>query len=338
MKNILIIRRDNIGDLVCTTPLIAGIKQTYPDAKIYLLINKVSQDVVKNNPYIEKTFVYKKAKHRAADESTLTVYLQRLQIMYQLRQIDFDAAILANPEPCQYSLRLARMAGVKHIIGADLGNKQITRPLARGDFVGHHQVEKTFSYLRAISNDVVAIPPLNVYLSDDERQQAALWREARLPDAKRIYAVHISSRIENRRWPVERYAEIINRLVQQTDVSVLIFWSPQGTLERDDIGDQQRAEQLMGLCPSARVALYPTASVRELLAGFNLCDVVLCSDGGQMHLAAALHKKLVVFFGDTDQRAWHPWSGQYHILQTESGECKDVTVEDVWQPLHAMAQ
>ncbi|HBT53056.1 glycosyltransferase family 9 protein, partial [Erwinia persicina] len=53
MKNILIIRRDNIGDLVCTTPLIEGAKTAFPDANIYLLINTVSHDVVKNNPFIK---------------------------------------------------------------------------------------------------------------------------------------------------------------------------------------------------------------------------------------------------------------------------------------------
>jgi hypothetical protein len=39
----------------------------------------------------------------------------------------------------------------------------------------------------------------------------------------------------------------------------------------------------------------------------------------------------VVFFGDTNAALWHPWSGQYEILQTESGDCVDVTGEQVWQ-------
>lgn len=118
---------------------------------------------------------------------------------------------------------------------------------------------------------------------------------------------------------------------------MLIFWSPQGTLAPDDIGDQQRAEQLLALCQNERVALYPTASVRELLGGFDLCDRVLCSDGGQMHLAAALNKDMVVFFGDTDKASWHPWTGRHHILQSESGHCEDVSVDEVWQKMQALS-
>lgn len=36
---ILIIRRDNIGDLICTTPLFEAIRQHYPDAYLAALVN-----------------------------------------------------------------------------------------------------------------------------------------------------------------------------------------------------------------------------------------------------------------------------------------------------------
>ncbi|MFI8417855.1 glycosyltransferase family 9 protein [Serratia sp. NPDC078593] len=336
MKNILIIRRDNIGDLVCTTPLIEGVKIAYPDAKLYLLINKISADVIKNNPHIEHVFVYKKVKHKTKKETTLGVYFERLIIFLKLRKIRFDVAILANPEPCKYSLRLAKMAGAKYIIGADLGAPGMTQPFKPGDFRGTHQVERTFSYLSALTKRQIPIPPVRVYLTAQEQQLAQQRIQARLPGAKRICAVHISSRIANRRWPLERYAEIIRRLTHNPAQSVLVFWSPPGTLAPDDIGDQKRAEQLLAQCQSERVALYPTASVRELLAAFDLCDWVLCSDGGQMHLAAALNKHQVVFFGDTDINIWHPWSGKYEILQTESGDCIDVSVEDVWEKIERL--
>ncbi len=194
MKNILIIRRDNIGDLVCTTPLIEGVKIAYPDAKVYLLINKVSQDVVKNNPHLEKVFVYKKAKHKSKNETTLGVYFERLMIFLKLRKIKFDAVILANPVPCKYSLRLAKMAGATHIIGADLGTKDIHRPFRKDDFHGQHQVEHTYSYLSAITDQSIPIPPVRVFLTPEERQLAAQRLQERLPPVERVCAVHISSK------------------------------------------------------------------------------------------------------------------------------------------------
>lgn len=64
MKNILIIRRDNIGDLVCTTPLIEGVKIAYPDAKVYLLINKVSQTLLKTTLISRKSLSIKRPSTR----------------------------------------------------------------------------------------------------------------------------------------------------------------------------------------------------------------------------------------------------------------------------------
>lgn len=335
MKNILIIRRDNIGDLVCTTPLIEGAKIAYPDARLFLLVNKVTEDVVKHNPHIDRIFVYKKSKHRANNESALSVHFQRLKMFIQLRKIKFDAVILANPVPCKYSLRLAKMAGARHIIGADSGDKAIEKPFRRSDFKGKHQVEHAFSYLSAISDKPQDIPPVHVYLTEEERHDARTRLQALLPDVRPLVAIHISSRSAKRRWPVERYAEIIQRL-QAENNRVLIFWSPQGTLGPDDIGDEERARQLLDACDSRYVALYPTASIRELMAGFDLCQRILCSDGGQMHIAAGLGKPQVVFFGDTDKDIWHPWSGEYHILQSASGDCVDITVDETWQKLQLL--
>jgi len=336
MKNILIIRRDNIGDLVCTTPLIEGVKNAFPDANVYLLINSVSQDVIKNNPHIEKTFIYRKAKHRAKNQSALRVYLERAAIFLQLRRIHFDAAILANPVPCKYSLRLAKMAGVKNIIGAELNIKGLSHAFKESDFSGEHQVERTFSYLKALSATPVSIPKVRVY-PDAEELLLATQKQARLlPNCREIYGVHISSRSPKRRWAIEHYAEVIRRITQDSHKGVLIFWSPQGTLSPDDIGDLARATDLLALCANHQVALYPTSSVRELIGGFSLCRMILCSDGGQMHLASALEKETIVFFGDTDPEAWHPWSGKYHILQTGSGECEDISVDEVWQTISAV--
>lgn len=109
------------------------------------------------------------------------------------------------------------------------------------------------------------------------------------------YGIHISSRSPKRRWDIEKYAVFIRHLLEDAQARVLIFWSPQGALGPDDRGDDARAEQLMQLVNSSRVAAYTTTSVRDLMAGFSCCDQILCSDGGQMHIAAGLHKKQVVF-------------------------------------------
>ncbi len=62
-KKILIIRRDNIGDLVCTTPAIAALRKHYPDAEIGALVNSYNSEVLRGNPDVNRVFVYHKLKH-----------------------------------------------------------------------------------------------------------------------------------------------------------------------------------------------------------------------------------------------------------------------------------
>ncbi|UEG18244.1 glycosyltransferase family 9 protein [Pantoea ananatis] len=330
MKNILVIRRDNIGDMDCTTQLLEGIKTAFPEAKLTLLVNKVAQDVILHNPHVDALHVYKKAKHRGKNETAIGVYWHRLKIFWALRKTKFDAAVLANPVPCKYSLRLARMAGAQHIIGAGEKGDGLTKCFDKGDFSGQHQVEQTFSYLTALTSLRLVVPDVRIYLTNTEKKKQNNVSRFFSSGTKFFYGIHISSRSAKRRWSLESYAQLIEKLLDESDAHILIFWSPQGTLDPNDPGDQARVEALLTKVNSERVAAYPTATIRELMAGFNCCKQILCSDGGQMHIAAALHKKQVVFFGDTDAALWHPWSGKHEILQTDSGESTDISVDQAW--------
>src|SRR5512135_1072252 len=104
----VVIRRDNIGDLVCTTPLIHALRERYPRARLCVLVNSYNRPVVENNPDIDEVYAYTKAKHRAPGQSVLGVYRDRLLLMRELRRQNFDYAIIAGPHFLPRVLRLAR--------------------------------------------------------------------------------------------------------------------------------------------------------------------------------------------------------------------------------------
>src|SRR5262249_10029526 len=55
---ILVIRRDNIGDLVCTTPLIFALRDRYPEAHIAALVNTYNEAVLAGNPALDAVHAY----------------------------------------------------------------------------------------------------------------------------------------------------------------------------------------------------------------------------------------------------------------------------------------
>jgi len=58
-----VIRRDNIGDLVCTTPLIRALRNQLPKSYIAVLATTYNLAVMDGNPDIDAFFSYTKGKH-----------------------------------------------------------------------------------------------------------------------------------------------------------------------------------------------------------------------------------------------------------------------------------
>src|SRR6266853_4597357 len=114
---ILVIRRDNIGDLVCTTPLISALRKRYPGGHIAALVNTYNEAVLARNPDVDAVHAYEKGKHRGAARSIVSVYSDRLRLIMTLRKERFDYAILATPGFAPRSLRLARSARAPHVLG-----------------------------------------------------------------------------------------------------------------------------------------------------------------------------------------------------------------------------
>src|SRR6266850_3184520 len=82
---ILVIRRDNIGDLACTTPLIATLRERLPNAHIVALVNTYNEAVLAGNPAVNVVYAYEKGKHRGEERSILSVYVDRLRLIMSLR-------------------------------------------------------------------------------------------------------------------------------------------------------------------------------------------------------------------------------------------------------------
>src|SRR2546427_4349754 len=83
---ILVIRRDNIGDLVCTTPLIFALRERFPRAHIAALVNTYNEPVLSGNTAIDAVHAYEKGKHRGEKGSIVSVYAARLKLIMRLRK------------------------------------------------------------------------------------------------------------------------------------------------------------------------------------------------------------------------------------------------------------
>lgn len=330
----LIIRRDNIGDLVCTTPLIRALRQHFPHARIDALTNSYNLPVLENNPDINGLYSYTKAKHRPARVSLLQVYWQRIVLLRRLRRAHIDYVILAAPGFLPRALRLARSVKPRHIIGFTEPHKPnvaaidvaipyvLPRPL--------HEAEDIFRLLAPL--DIHDHPPMACIRPDPtainaarQRLLAQTWSGGDVGLCVPL-GIHISARKPSNRWPTSHFITLIRELYQLYHAPFMLFWSPGAADNPLHPGDDAKAQEILAALPEIPILAYPTTHLTQLIAGLSLCHAVICSDGGAMHIAAALAKPIVCFFGDSDAIRWHPWGVAYELLQPPTRNAQDVSV------------
>ena len=309
---ILVVRRDNIGDLVCTTPLLRGLRARHPGAWIGLLGNSYNAPVLQGHPDLDQVLAYTKLKHRGGG-GLLGNLLDRARLLSGLRREPLDWLLLPGAARAEGMMRALRATRVVCADGA--------RP-------GEHEVERVFRMGRELG--VEGEPPA-CSIAADAARAAALRVSLGINAGTRVTGLHISARKPSQRWPIARHVELVDRLLAASpDARVLLFWSPGSAADALHPGDDEAASRLRaGVADPGRLLPVPTRTLPDLVAGLSLCAALVCSDGGAMHVAAALGKPIVCLFGQSDASRWRPWGVPHRLLQPESRNVADVSVDAV---------
>ncbi len=323
---ILIIRRDNIGDLVCTTPILPVLRNHFPTAHIAALVNSYNAPVLFGNPSLDAIHVYQKAKHRNDNESQLLVWINTLKLVLKLRRQKFDYAIIATANFSRQSLKFAHGIKARHIIAhAPHGTTTISDPIDNNHLSNLHEAEIVFQLLAPFG--ISAKPgPLQVFVPKNNLLSMRNMSKPVTP----LIGLHISARLPNQRWPIERFSILAHTMHNTAGVHFLVFWSPGSTNDTRHPGDDEKAKQLMHLCRDIPLKLFHTKILEELIIGMDTCNLMICSDGGAMHVAAGLGKPIMALFGNlrSDAVRHHPWQVPYKLLQKESGDVIDISTDE----------
>lgn len=306
---ILIIRRDNIGDLVCTTPLLRALRQRFPDAWLGALVNSYNAPVLAGNPDLDGIFVYTKAKHRAAGESLASILWQRWRMMRELKAMRLDDVILATTVVQPRVMRMARWLRPQRVIA--FGSADADVALTSNSSL--HEVEDVFqvAQLYGVEGD----PPHAVVT-------ATAPREANL------IAIHISARKPSQRWPAARFIALMQELQRRDGgLRFTLLWSPGTSDDPLHPGDDAKAQEIIHALGSAfPVEPAETMTLAQLIRQLSRCSGMICADGGAMHLGAGLALPIVALFGDSSVTRWRPWGVPQRVLQAPSRDVADIEV------------
>lgn len=328
---ILLIRRDNIGDLACTTPLIDALRQHYPQAHLCALVTSYNRAVLEHHPALNQVVAYTKAKHLDPGESVLACHWQRLRLLLGLRRQRFDYCVLAAPGYQKRSLSLARWIGARHVVGFVEEGKAhaalIDRPVPWHFDSSLSETEDVWGLARAFA---IEGPPGKLTVVPAPASVAHLSPKVQSLRARggRVVGIHLSARKPSQRWPTEHFVELMRRLRLEHGCSFMLLWAP-GTADNPrHPGDDEKAAAVLAAGEDLPLQPVPTHELEDLIAAISLCDDFICADGGAMHLAAATGKPIVCLFGHSDVVRWRPWGVPYRLLQAPSKDVMDIPVDE----------
>ena len=295
---ILVVRRDNIGDLVCTLPVFEGIRRRYPDAHIGALVNSYNAPLLEGNPYLDRVHIYTKSKHKP-DAGLRSLIRDRLRLLTGLRKERYQTVLHAASHPPSEMRILTRLAGISEQILGQVAGRSL------------HEVERVYGPLCMLD---ISGPPPAPRLVLDSQAMAAAYEALAGAGQGRAVGLHISARENENRWPLENFVTLIQRGAQQGHRFV-VFWSPGDKARPEHPGDDARAQELLDRCRGLPVSGYPTSDLLGLAAGLTAVRVLVGSDGGHVHIAAAVGTPVIGLYCEHKVDHWRPWGMGHVVLQ-----------------------
>lgn len=278
---ILLIRNDNIGDVVCTLPFIETLRKARPEAFIALLVCSLTFDSVKRNPYIDKIFVYEKAKH-LPHQSRWRSWWNKWQVIKEIRAQKFDTCLCLRSQYSKGQIRLASQVGAKKIITCkDLHLEPSS-----------HEVERTLQFLAPLGIAIPKKPCLRLPFPE--------------PKQKSGLGIQITARKgEGRFWPISHYIELI-RLLKKEGITPIISFGP---------SERTIAEEILKAEPTP---FFASSSLEAFLEHLNKLALFVALNGGPLHLAAALQVPTIALYEERKVASWRPWGDNHHVLQAKT--------------------
>jgi len=308
-KRILIIRTDRIGDVVLSTPVIKALRNSFPDSYIAFMVRPYARDIVEGNPCLDEVIIYDKdGMHKS--------FLSTLLFGLRMRKKRFDTAIILHPTNRAHIV--AFIAGIPNRIGLDRKLPALlTKALRDEKFLGQkHELEYTLDILKKIG---VETSDKSLYVPIKESNVASInskLSQKGVKDSDLLVAVHPGASCPSKRWPLEYFAGLIDRLKSNYDICVVLVSGPD---------DTAWVSQLKKMVKSDIADLSGKTSVGELAALLKRCNLFISNDSGPVHVATAVGTPNIVIFGrkqpGLSPRRWAPTGKEDIVLYKDAG-CK----------------
>lgn len=320
-KRILIVASHlTLPEMLLATPAIKAVRRHYSQSVLDVIVPVDFLELFETCDYADECLPGYISFYRLPVRA-LRTYMRRVWKNY-------DLAIVMNT-PTSHSLVsdiIASLSGASTV----LGTKENVLFGAESNFLYdlHAPMHYEASPNRTMLNlDIVK----HIYIESDDHHEDITLGEAdsqfassffdghRIDSNGFILFVHLSADFEHDRWPVQRFANAVDRLARDHNARVIATW---------DEADEDAGRQFQGSLPFLPIE-GNRLSLRQRAAILQQCDLVITPYSYVVHMAASVKAPTVTIFGGTDPEEWKPVCDRCAILRGEDGTTGDISIDEV---------
>jgi len=294
VRRLGVLRPDGMGDIVLTTGMLRELRRQLPNTRIALICQAQWAAWMRSCPWVDEVVDVEMTSRDGFREPERLWQLTR----FVKRVWPLELEVLVQPGTAYWyvpSRALAWFSGAPVRLcwedldaGVDTGGAFHTHRLPYRNC--WHETEKCFRMLEAMGLDGNGRRLDTWWTSDDARRGEEIAREARKGRPK-LVALGLAASEPAKRWPKERYLDVIREVGARGDTAFLALGGP-------DVIESCRwlSERLPDMVTSPGDRL-PLGVIWAVIAQ---CDLYLGNDSGLMHMAAAARVPVVVIIGLAD--------------------------------------
>lgn len=298
---ILILKPSSLGDIFQALPVLRLLKLHFLTAEIFWWIDSAFAPLLENDPDLAGVVRFERRRWGHPQN-----WPEMLRSIRWLRAQKFDLVI-----DLQCLLRSGAFAWLSRgefLIGLDEA-----REGARGFY--DVAVPRESYHTHAVDWYLAVLPKLGVPVHKNfqwlpaQPQIADTIKSKWKTDGSRWITLQPGARWDNKRWPVEKFSELVSLLAKRFPDSRFAIM---GSREDKSLGKIISSAE-----PSRCLDLCGATTLPEMVEWIRLGDFMITNDTGPMHAAAALGKPVVALFGPTEPRRTGPYAQLDKVLRVD---------------------
>ncbi len=299
-RKILIIKPSSLGDVATCLPLVADLKNQFPEAQIDWLVSPAFDALVKNHPDLHRCLYF--------DRGALAGWLWKpsstralRHLIGTLRHAQYDVVI--DAQGLMRSAMLAWASGAAIRIGPG-DAREGARFLYTHRVDTHRHSQLAVDRMRLLQMPLAPLRDVvefHLRVDPAAAVNAQTWLDSRRPYIAMLPAARWRAKI----WSPEGFAQL-GRLITKAQMEVVILGAPVEISMCEALASQ--------IGPGAR-SLAGKTRLAEMIAILDRAQAVVGNDTGPLHVAAALKKPLIGLYGPTDEKSVGPWGQLHNVLR-----------------------